>query len=173
MKLAKLAVLAAATALAPFAAQAQDVGATVFGNDDQPIGTVESNDGATVVVNTGTYKAPLPANLIASREIGFSVNATKAQIDSMMAAQKAEADKKLASALVDGAKVISADNMPVGTVLAMDASADQYLVENETGVITLKREHFAVDQAGALIALFTTQQLAGFTVAVPQGAVVE
>ena len=43
MNFAKLAALASAIAVLPVAANAQDVGATVFGNDDAPIGTVETN----------------------------------------------------------------------------------------------------------------------------------
>ena len=70
-----------------FAAQAQDVGATVYGNDDAPIGTVTANDGTTVTVNTGKHAAPLPANLLAEREGKWTVNATKGQIDGMMAQQ--------------------------------------------------------------------------------------
>ena len=88
-------------------------------------------------------------------------------------AAAAEAEKKLAAALVDGAEVVSADSMPVGTVLAMDPDADQYVVESGSSIITLKREHFAVGQTGALTALFTNAQLASFTVEVPEGAVVE
>ena len=156
MKLAKIALLATALAVTPFAANAQDAGVTVYGNDDQPAGTIESNDGTNAVLDTGSFKVPLPLATYG-----------------MMADQAAKAAAKLDAALVDGAAVISADSMPVGTVLAMDPSVDQYLVANGSGVITLKREHFAVDQAGALTALFTSEQLAGFTVEVPEGAVVE
>ncbi len=178
MKLSKLAALATTAALSfaalPFAAQAQDAGTTVYSQvDDSTVGTIASNDGATAVLDTGSYKAPLPVGTYAEREGKWTINATKAQIDGMMAAAEAEAEKKLAAALVDGAAVVSADAMPVGTVLAMDPETDQYLVENESGIITLKREHFAVNANGALTALFTSAQLAGFTVEVPEGAVVE
>ena len=60
MKLTKLAILAAALAATPFAAHAQDVGATVYGNDGKPIGTVDSNDGTNAVIAVGEFKAPLP-----------------------------------------------------------------------------------------------------------------
>lgn len=174
MKLSKLVVLASAIAALPVAASAQDAGTTVYSQvDDSTVGTIASNDGTTAILETGSYKAPLPVATYAQREGKWTINATKAQIDGMMAAAQAEAEKKLAAALVDGASVVSADSMPVGTVLAMDSGADQYLVENDTGIITLKREHFAVGQTGALTALFTSAQLADFTVAVPEGAVVE
>ena len=72
MNFAKLAILATAPALAlavtPIAANAQDVGTTVYGNDDAPIGTVEANAEGVVTVNTGKHMAPLPANLLAERE---------------------------------------------------------------------------------------------------------
>ncbi|MEO0872670.1 MAG: hypothetical protein AAFY19_12055 [Pseudomonadota bacterium] len=174
MKLSKLAVLATTIAALPVAASAQDAGTTVYSQvDDSTVGTIESNDGSIAILDTGDYKAPLPVATYAQRDGKWTINATKAQVDGMMAAAKAEAEAKLAAALVDGAAVTSADNMPVGTVLAMDADMDQYLIENGSGVITLKREHFAVNQAGALTALFTTAQLAGFTVEVPEGAIVE
>ncbi|MEM7690289.1 MAG: hypothetical protein AAF291_14820 [Pseudomonadota bacterium] len=177
MKLSKLAVLASTAAVtfgAPFAASAQDAGATVFSQvDESTVGTIESNDGTTAILDTGDYKAPLPVGTYAMRDGKWTINATKAQIDGMMAAAEAEAEKKLAAALVDGATVISADTMPVGTVLAMDPEKDQYLVESDTSVITLKREHFAVNPSGELTALFTSAQLDGFAVEVPEGAVVE
>jgi hypothetical protein len=178
MKLSKLAALATTATLSfaalPFAAQAQDAGTTVYSQvDDSTVGTIASNDGTTAVLDTGSYKAPLPVGTYAEREGKWTINATKAQIDGMMAAAEAEAEKKLAAALVDGATVISADATTVGTVLAMAPQTDQYLIENETGIITLKREHFAVNPDGALTALFTNEQLAGFTVEVPEGAIVE
>ena len=170
MKFAKLALLATTLAAAPYAASAQDAGTTIYGNDDQPIGTVASNDGTTVVVDTGSYKAPLPANLIGQREIGYSVNATKAQIDGMMAAQVAEAEKKLNAAIVVDAAVVSADSQPAGTIIAIDDSADQIIVENESGIISLTREAFALGTSGELTALYTGEQLASFTTEVPEGA---
>lgn len=179
MKFAKLAALATTATFAfgaalPAVANAQDAGTTVYSQiDDSTVGTIESNDGTTAILDTGAYKAPLPVGTYAMREGKWTINATKAQIDGMMAAAEAEAEKKLTAALVDGAAVVSADSMPVGTVLAMDPGTDQYLVENDSGIITLKREHFAVNQTGALTALFTSAQLAGFTVEVPEGAVVE
>lgn len=169
MKFAKLAVLATAMAVTPIAANAQDAGVTVFGNDDAPIGTVETNDGATVVVDTGKHKAPLPANLLAEREGKWTVNATKAQIDGMMDAQVAQANAARDAALVEGAAVVSADGMPAGTVYTID-SEDAVIVQNDMGIVTLTRESFAVNPEGALMALYTGAQLSSNTVAVPEGA---
>jgi len=173
MKFAKLAVVATALAATPIAANAQDVGATVYGNDDAPIGTVESNAGGVVTVDTGKHKAPLPANLLAEREIGWTVNATKAQIDGMMdqqvaaqaaaqaeaeAAAKEEAEAKLAAALVVGATVTTNDNMTLGMVDQFDA--DNVVVKTEdASLVTLPRNFFAVDAEGALMALASLEQI--------------
>ena len=173
MKFAKLAILAGAMAVTPFAANAQDVGATVFGNDDAPVGTVESNDGATVMVNTGKHVAPLPANLLAEREGKWTVNATQGQINGMMdqqvaqqqaaaaeaqAAAAAEAAAKLEAALVVGAPVITNDAQSLGTV--SELQAENVVVTNDTaGLITLPRNFFAVDAEGQLMALASLEQI--------------
>ena len=68
MNFTKLALAAAALTAMPAAAFAQDAGVTVYGNDDAPIGTVETNADGIVTVNTGTHMAPLPADLLAERE---------------------------------------------------------------------------------------------------------
>ncbi|WP_298464930.1 hypothetical protein [uncultured Erythrobacter sp.] len=160
MKFVKLAVLATAIAATPIAANAQDAGTTVYGNDDAPIGTVESNADGIVTVDTGTHKAPLPANLLAEREIGWTVNATKAQIDGMMAAQVAEANAKRDAALVVGAAVNSADGSAAGSLTEVDLAGDAIVLESANGPVALKKEHFAVDASGTLVALFTVEQLA-------------
>lgn len=173
MKFAKLAILATAPALAlavtPIAANAQDVGTTVYGNDDAPIGTVEANAEGVVTVNTGKHMAPLPANLLAEREGKWTVNATQAQINGMMDQQVAQANAARDAALVQGAAVMSADGMPAGTIYTID-SEDVVIVKNEAGIVTLTREAFAADANGALMALYSAEQLAANTVEVPEGA---
>lgn len=169
MKFVKLAVLATAIAATPIAANAQDAGTTVYGNDDAPIGTVESNADGIVTVDTGTHKAPLPANLLAEREIGWTINATRAQIDGMMAAQVAEANAKRDAALVEGAMVVSADGQPAGVIYTVD-DADTAIVKSDSRIVTLNREQFAVDGEGNLMALYTAEQLAANMVEVPEGA---
>ncbi len=173
MKFAKIAVFAAALPAAmmaaPIAANAQDVGTTVMGNDDAPIGTVTANEGGIVTVDTGKHSAPLPANLLAEREGNWTVNATQAQINGMMDAQVAAANQARDAALVEGAAVVSADGMPAGTVFTVD-TADTVIVQNEAGIITLTRDTFAVNAEGALMALYSAEQLAANTVEVPEGA---
>lgn len=173
MKFAKLAILATAPALAlavtPIAANAQDAGTTVYGNDDAPIGTVEANAEGVVTVNTGKHMAPLPANLLAEREGKWTVNATQAQINGMMDQQVAQANAARDAALVQGAAVMSADGMPAGMIYTID-SEDVVIVQNEAGIVTLTREAFAADANGTLMALYSAEQLAANTVEVPEGA---
>ena len=170
MNFTKLALTAAALTAMPAAAFAQDAGVTVYGNDDAPIGTVETNADGIVTVNTGTHMAPLPADLLAEREGKWTVNATKAQIDAMMADQVAKADEALNAALVEGAALISADSQPAGVIHTVDSANDQIVVMRDGGIVALKREHFTVDANGALMALFTVEQLAANTTEVPEGA---
>ncbi|MEE4315976.1 MAG: hypothetical protein V2I74_03235 [Erythrobacter sp.] len=169
MKSVKLALIATLLAAAPAVAHAQDVGATVYGNDGNPIGTVESVANGIVTIDTGKHKAPIPADLIGTGETGPSINATKEQIDGMMDAQVAEANAKRDAALVEGAAVVSADGMPAGKVYTIDAE-DTVIVQNDGGIVTLTRESFAVSPEGALMALYSAQQLTANTVAVPEGA---
>ena len=165
MKFAKLALFATAMTIAPVAANAQDVGATVMGNDDAPIGTVTANEGGVVTVDTGKHSAPLPANLLAEREGQWTVNATKAQIDGMMDAQvaqaqaaadaqaaaEAEAAAKLAAALVVGNAVITADAQPLGSITELD-EANVVVSNDEVGLVTLPRGFFALDAEDQLVA---------------------
>jgi hypothetical protein len=168
-KFTKLILCAAAITVTPLAANAQNVGTVVLGNDDAPIGTVTANEGGVVTVDTGKHSAPLPANLLAEREGNWTVNATQAQIDGMMDAQVAAANQARDAALVEGAAVLSADGMPAGTVFTVD-TADTVIVQSEAGIITLTRESFAMNAEGALMALYSAEQLSANTVAVPEGA---
>lgn len=167
MKLAKIALIATAIAAAPMAAHAQDTGTIVYGNDDKPIGTVVSNADGIVTIDTGSHQAPLPAELIGQREIGFSVNATKAQIDEMMAAQlaaqeqaaaeakaaaEAEAAANLEAALVVGAEVITADQQSLG--LVDEITEENVIVKTaDEQLVTLPQNFFAADADGTLFAL--------------------
>lgn len=170
MKLSKLALLAAPLAMAPVAAHAQDAGTTIYSQvDGSEVGTIESNDGTIATLDTGSFKAPLPIATYAEREGQWTINATKAQIDGMMAQQvaqaeaaaaeqaaaqeaaAAEAEAALAAALVPGAAVVTADAQPLGTIDKL--AGDNVVVSNEqAGLITLPRSLMATDEAGALVA---------------------
>lgn len=167
MNFTKLAFLASAIAATPIVANAQDAGSTIYGNDDAPVGTVESNVGGIVTVDTGAHKAPLPANLLANQEGKWTVNATQAQINGMMDAQVAEqarlaaeaqakaaadAAAALAAALVVGAPVITADGQILGLVDAIESG--NVIVKNDAAqLITLPENLMGAAPDGQLIAL--------------------
>ena len=175
MKFLKIALLSAAMSVTP-AVMAQEVpaegtasaetsgaaiavGTTVLGNDGNPVGTVESISGEVVVIDTGRHKAPVPATAIGNDANGYSVNITQAQLNEMMDAQMAEANTRRDAALVAGAEVVSANGNPAGTLAEVDLTGDVIVLESPAGQVALKKEHFAVDSEGRLMALFTREQI--------------
>lgn len=167
MKTMKLALFASALALTPFAASAQEVGATIFGNDGAPIGTVEQIDEQVVVIDTGKHKAPVPANAFYDAEAGLSVNTTKADLDAFMdqraAEEQAKAEAALAkrdAALVVGAQVVSSGGKPAGTLTEVDLAADSITLESPEGPVLLTKKYFTIDPEGRLMALVTREQIA-------------
>lgn len=171
MTFLKIALAATALAAAP-AALAQDAapaaeasspalatGATVLGNDGNPVGTIETISGEVVVINTGKHRAPVPATAIGASDKGLSVNITQAQLNEMMDTQVAQATAKRDTALVAGAEVISANGNPAGTLAEVNLDADMIVLASPKGKVALKKEHFAVDGQGRLMALFTREQI--------------
>ena len=173
MKLAKLALFATAMAVTPFAASAQDAGVTVYGNQDNQIATVVSNDGTTVVVSNGTHEAALPVAAFAEREIGWTIKIAKADFDAALAAQaaqaaeaqaaaqaqaEAEAAAKLDAALVVGAEVVTNDAQALGTISEL-LDGNVVVTNDNAGLITLPREFFAVDAEGQLMALASLETI--------------
>jgi hypothetical protein len=175
MKFPKIALLSAVMSVTP-AVMAQEVpaegaataessgaalalGTTVLGNDGNPVGTVDSISGEVVIIDTGTHKAPVPATAIGVGETGPSVNITQAQLNEMMDAQVAEANTRRDAALVQGAQVISANGNPAGTVAEVDLAGDVIVLDSPAGKVAMKKEHFAMDSEGRLMALFTREQI--------------
>lgn len=145
-------------------------GATVVGPQGNLVGTIESVANGQAVLDTGKHKVPLPLEVFGEGEGKLTITVTKAQLDGMMDEQLAAAAARRDAALVVGANVISADAQPAGAVLTIDDANDAIVVQRDAGVITLKREHFALDGNGALMALFTLSQIDANTVEVPEGA---
>ncbi len=145
------AIAAVALALTPASVLAQAVGETVNGNDGSAVGTVVSNDGATIVVDTGTHRVPLPADVFATGEAGSSINTTKAELDTLYAGQLAEAAAARDTALVAGAAVVTADAQTLGSVDTIDG--DNIVIREGEFVVTLPREMLALDANGQLMAL--------------------
>lgn len=160
MKPVKLALLATLLAATPAMASAQDVGATIYGNDGNPVGTVEQVTDQVIVIDTGKHKAPVPVSLIFEGETGPAVNATKDQVDAMMDQKVAEANAKRDAALVQGAAVVSINGNPAGTLGKVDLVADVITLDSPDGPIILKKEYFAVNPSGQLMALVTREQIA-------------
>jgi hypothetical protein len=133
------------------AALAQDVGATIMGNNDAAVGTVVSNDGSNVIIDTGKHKVPRAANSFAENEGVWSVNITKGELDAMMDQAMAEAAAKLDAALVEGAQVVTADAQVLGAVDTIDGTNVVIKGDNDF-IVTLPRDMFAVDANGALMA---------------------
>ena len=160
MNLAKLAVSAAlATFLLPAAALAQvAAGATVYGPQGGEVGTVVSIENGVVTIDTGAHKAPLPESAFGKSDKGPTITVTKAQIDAMMAEQLAATNAKRDAALVAGAAVVTAKGAPAGSIKSVEG--DAIVLDTPSGAVALKREHFAVDPQGALMALFTADQIA-------------
>lgn len=160
MKSAKLALLATLLAATPATAFAQDVGATIYGNDGNPIGTVEQVTDQVIVIDTGKHKAPVPVSMVFDGETGPSVNATKDQVDAMMDQQVAAAAARRDAALVKGAAVVSVNGNPAGTLDKVDLAGDAITLASPDGPILLKKEYFAINPDGKLMALVTREQIA-------------
>ena len=131
--------IALAAIAAPLAAQ--DVGATVTGNDGNPVGTVIANDGTTVTVDTGTHRVPLGPDSFAMGADGPTLNTTKAELDATFGALEAERRAALDAALVAGAPVVTADAQPLGTVEPIEGEA--VVIARSEGTLRLGREVFA------------------------------
>ncbi|WP_156167445.1 hypothetical protein [Aurantiacibacter marinus] len=144
------AVAAATTALAA-PALAQDAGATIMGNDDAAVGAVLSNDGTTIVVDTGSHQVPLGSDAFAEREGVWTLNTTQAELDTAWAQIVADQEAALAAALVVGADIMTSDAQALGTVEEI----------TETGVVLTHADQpmelplnlFSVSESGALIVL--------------------
>ena len=163
-KLAKITAIAAALAMTPAVAYAQDAtvevtaGATVTGNDDVQIGTVEAVTEDAVLVDTGSYKIPLPTNAFAKAENGFTLNITKTALEQAFAAQQAEMEAKLTAAFVEGAAVQTADAQPLGTIDTIE-NGNAIITRTDDTKVTLPEDMFMVDPQGALTARITMAAL--------------
>jgi hypothetical protein len=161
MKFVKLtAALAALSAAAlPVGAQAQvAAGAKVFGPQGGEVGTIVTVENGVATVDTGTYQAPLPESAFGKGDKGPTITVTQTQLNAMMAQQVAAANSARDTALVAGAAVVSPQGAPLGTIKSVEG--DAVVLESSAGAVELKREHFALNAQGALMALFTAEQVA-------------
>lgn len=156
----KLPLLASALIASAPAAVAQDIGTTIYGRDGQTVGTVSEINDQVVVIDTGKHKAPVPISLVFDSAKGKTVNATRDQIDVMMAERIAQAIAERDAALVQGAAVVSAGGRAVGKLARVDLAADTIILETTQGLVRLKKEHFAVTPQGDLAVLYSRDQIA-------------
>jgi hypothetical protein len=143
-KLALAAALAFAATPAAVLAQAADVavGATIYGSDGEPVGTVTTVDGDTVTLDTGTHTAALPASAIGKTDKGPAVGLTKAELDDQIAQLTADQTAQLNAALIAGAAVADVDGAPLGTIKSVDDNG--VVVESPDGAFTLQTQHFSL-----------------------------
>lgn len=160
MNTPKLALLVSALLAAPAPVFAQAIGTTIYGRDGHAVGTVSAINDQVLVIDTGTHKAPVPVSLVFESAKGKSVNATRDQIDRMMAERRAQAIAARDAALVEGAGVVSAGGRAAGRLAQVNLAADTILLETAEGLVRLKKEHFAINPQGALAVLYSRDQIA-------------
>ena len=172
MKFAKLAAAAAALAIVPATTHAQEAapaaapaavevtqGASVTGNDGNPIGTVGQVTADAAIVNTGTHEIPLPLNAYGKDENGLTLNITKTELDATFAQQMAEAKAALDAAMIAGAAVGTADAQPLGTIDTVEGDNVVLALAGADQKVTLGKEMFALDNNGGVIVLATLAQI--------------
>src|SRR3546814_17968030 len=137
MNFAKLAILATAIAATPIAASAAGpaAGATVYGPQGNPVGTIESVADGQVVLDTGKHKVPLGVESFGESDAGPTITVTKEQLNALMDQQIAAAIAQRDAALIVGAAVVSADAHVAGTVKEIDGETDAVVGESESGHI--------------------------------------
>ena len=160
MNIAKLALATLALAATPALAAPGDVavGATVYGPQGDPVGQIVTVQGDQAILDTGMHKVPLALAMYGKSDKGPTITVTKDQLDTMVEQQIAAAEAKRDVALIPGAAVVAAKGEAAGTVKSVEG--DEVVLEGPAGPVALKREHFAINAQGALMALFTADQIA-------------
>lgn len=164
MKFSSFLAVIAGAALLPSAAMAQaapstsesaspslSVGVTVYDPQGGVVGKVESLAGENVILDTGAAKATLPKSAFGSGAKGPSVNATKTQIEQLVADSMAKANAALDAALIPGAEVRGKSGALIGTVKKVDGA--QVVIQRDTGPVSLTKAAFATAPSGLTISL--------------------
>ena len=97
------------------------VGATVYGPDEQPAGTIETISGANAVLSTGANKITIPLDRLGKGPNGPTIGLTRAQLDALAGQASAQASAQLQEQLKPGAEVHGTSGAVVGSVKALDA----------------------------------------------------
>lgn len=142
-------------------------GAKVFDSAGVEVGTIEKVEGDNVVVAIGANRATLAKSAFASAPGGVSVAATKAQLDSALAAASAQAGATLDAALVANAEVKSQDGAVVGKI--KEVNGDQVVLERPDGPVSLARQFFSSEGNGLTLRMTAAQLDAAAKAAQPAG----
>ena len=141
------------------------VGATVYDPSGGQVGTIESLSSDQIVIDTGTHKATLPRSALGSSTKGPTINATKAQIDALVAASEEKANAALNAALVPGAEVRGRSGSLVGTI--KEVTGEQVLLDRPTGAVVLPNKAFATGPQGLVISMTAAELEAAAKAATP------
>ncbi len=158
-KIFAAAALSLATISGAAFAQATNVtaGATIYGSDGNPVGTVANVANGVASVNTGTHVVGLPLDKFGKGKQGPTIAVTKAQLDQMAAQAAAQQSAKVDAALVAGAAVVDNKGTALGTIDSIDG--DNVVLKTDAGSVTLTRKYFALAPTGGLMALVTKDQV--------------
>lgn len=137
------------------AAQPLSPGVTIFDPQGGEVGKIESIAGESVVLDTGTSKATLPKTAFGTSPKGPTVNATKAQIDTMVADANAKSSAALAAAMVPGAQIHGQAGALVGTV--KEISGENIVIDRPAGLVTLTKKAFALGANGLTISMTSAE----------------
>lgn len=146
---------AATPAAAPAAVQVT-AGATVYGPTGAEVGKVDKVEGGNAVINTGAHSAAVPTSAFGRNDKGLLVSLTREQLDAAVVAAEAKAQGNLATALVVGAPLHSADGQPMGKISAVSPEG-LVTVEREGGSFALRKDSFATDANGLALRMTAAQ----------------
>lgn len=126
------------------------VGATVVDTSGNPVGTIDSVNGGTAVLATGTVKAQIPASSFAKGPKGLVIGITKADLEAQVA--QATTPQEITA----GMAVNDSKGGVVGKVDAV--SGDMVTVATASSKAQLPKSAFAQGPNGLVIAM-TAEQL--------------
>ena len=159
MNFAKLALAAAVLVATPALAQGQvAAGATVYGPQGNPVGTIVSVENGQAVIDTGTHKVPLALESYGEGDKGPTITVTKDQLNAMVEEALTKAKAARDAALVVGASVMAADHAPLGKIV--EIQGDNIVIArggDETKKVTLLREYFDASDHGLMARLTNAQ----------------
>lgn len=152
--------LAQTAPAAPAAASANvTAGATVFDPAGNPVGTIESVNGANAVLSTGTAKAAIPVTSFAKGAKGLVVGVTKADLEAQVAAATKPTN------IAAGMAVNGPGGAAVGKIDSV--SGDLVTVATANAKVQLPKTAFAQGPNGLVIAMTADQLEAAAKAAAP------